>query len=70
EDSFVFWDDNPGERQLEKERLPGVAVPDFPERPEDLAVAMGEIYGKYFAKTSVTREDLEKTAQYAANAER
>ncbi len=70
EDSFVFWDDNPGERQLVKEMLPGVAVPDFPERPEDLAVAMGEIYGKYFAKPSVTREDLEKTAQYAANAER
>lgn len=69
-DSFVFWDDNPQERQLVRELLPQVAVPDFPDRPEKLAPAMAEIYREYFAKASLTEEDLGKTAQYAANAER
>lgn len=69
-DSFVFWDDNPTERQLVKELLPQVEVPDFPGSPEELAPAMTEIFLKYFAKASVTEEDLSKTAQYAANAAR
>ena len=69
-DSFVFWDDSPQERQLVKEMLPQVTVPDFPERKEELAFAMGEIYGKYFAKPAVTAEDKARTAQYAANAAR
>ena len=66
-DSFVFWDDSPVERQLVKEMLPQVAVPDFPARPEDMAPAMVEVYREYFAKPSLTKEDLAKTAQYAAN---
>lgn len=69
-DSFVFWDDNPAERQLVRELLPQVAVPDFPDRPEELASAMAEVYREYFAKPVVTMEDLDKTAQYAANASR
>lgn len=70
EDSFVFFDDSPAERALVKELLPEVAVPDFPEKAEDLAPAMIKIYKKYFAKPVLTGEDLEKTAQYAANAKR
>lgn len=69
-DSFVFWDDNPAERELVKQMLPMVTAPEFPERPEELAPAMGEIYRKYFAKALVTEEDMARTAQYAANAER
>lgn len=69
-ESFVFWDDNPAERQLVREMLPQVAVPDFPDRPEDLAPAMAEIYRVYFAKPYLTAEDMEKTAQYAANTAR
>ena len=69
-DSFVFWDDSPQERQLVKEMLPQVTVPDFPERKEELPFAMGEIYRKYFAKPAVTAEDKARTAQYAANAAR
>lgn len=65
-DSFVFWDDSPAERQLVRELLPQVAVPDFPEKPEELAPAMVEIHRNYFARPAVTREDREKTAQYAA----
>lgn len=69
-DSFVFWDDNPGERSLVRKMLPEVVVPDFPDKAEDLAPAMAEIYREYFEKPALTREDLEKTAQYAANARR
>lgn len=69
-DSFVFFDDSGAERTLVSEMLPQVTVPDFPEKAEDLAPAMAEIYRKYFAKPVLTKEDLEKTAQYAANSKR
>ena len=69
-DSFVFWDDNPTERDLIRQMLPEVAVPDFPDQPEGLAPAMSRIYEEYFAKPVLTGEDLDKTAQYAANAKR
>lgn len=69
-DSFVFWDDSPGERMLIGQMLPEVAVPDFPEKPEGLAPAMVSIYHEYFEKPALTAEDLEKTGQYAANARR
>ncbi len=35
-DSFVFVDDDPIERALIAATLPEVALPDFPERIEDL----------------------------------
>lgn len=69
-DSFVFWDDSVQERQLIKETIPQAAVPDFPENPELLAEAMGDIYRKYFDKPVLTGEDLQKTRQYAQNAKR
>lgn len=69
-DSAVFFDDNPSERELVKNMLPDVTVPDFPDRPEDLAEAMTEIYHRFFEKAFVTAEDLNKTAQYVQNAER
>lgn len=69
-DSFVFWDDNPTERELVRKLLPEVTVPEFPDRPEELAAAMAEIYSRYFKKPVITAEDREKTAQYAANAAR
>ena len=69
-DSFVFWDDNPTERELIKHMLPEVVVPDFPEKPEQLALGMVEIYKTYFQKTALTTEDLDKTNQYAAHAKR
>ena len=69
-DSFVFWDDNPTERELVKEMLPEVIVPDFPTQKEELASAMVQIYKDYFEKSIVTQEDLEKTRQYADNSKR
>ena len=69
-DSFVFFDDSDTERELVKTMLPQVAVPDFPAKPEELAPVMCEIYKEYFEKPVITKEDAEKTRQYAENAKR
>lgn len=69
-DAMVFWDDSPAERELVRQLLPQVEVPDFPERPEELAPALTEIYEKYFRKARLTQEDREKTRQYAENEQR
>lgn len=69
-DSMVFWDDNPAERELIRQLLPQVEVPDFPGRPEELAPALVEIYEKFFRKARLTAEDREKTRQYADNEKR
>ena len=69
-DSVVFFDDSPAERQLIKELLPDVFVPEFPAHPEDLADTMVGIWKAYFERPSITMEDLNKTKQYIANAKR
>ncbi|MDL2301546.1 HAD-IIIC family phosphatase [Lachnospiraceae bacterium OttesenSCG-928-D06] len=69
-DSFVFFDDSKVERALVKKMLPEVTVPDFPEEAAMLPSKMAEIHKEYFAKATITKEDLEKTEQYAANAKR
>lgn len=66
-DSFVFIDDNPVERKLISDTLPDVAVPDFPEHPEELPRFMADVYHNYFEKPYVTDEDLGKTQAYKAN---
>ncbi len=69
-DAFVFFDDSEAEREMMRQMLPEVTVPEFPDRPEELASCMVEIYETYFARAVVTKEDREKTAQYRANAGR
>lgn len=69
-DSFVFVDDNPTERELIRQVLPMVEVPEFPLQPYDLPVFFKEIVEKYFRVYSVTNEDKKKTEQYKANAQR
>lgn len=69
-DSFVFFDDNPTERDLIIKTLPQVVVPDFPSSPEDLPQAMITIWKDYFARPVVTNEDKDKTKQYQANTAR
>ena len=69
-DSFVFFDDSDTERELIKKVLPQVVVPDFPAKPEELAPTMCGIYRTYFEKPVLTKEDAEKTRQYAENAKR
>lgn len=69
-DSFVFVDDNPTERELIKQLLPMVEVPDFPEQPYELPLFFKKLVDDYFKVYSITDEDRKKTLQYKANASR
>ena len=69
-DSFVFVDDNPTERELIKQMLPMVSVPDFPAQPYELPVFFKQLMNNYFKVYSITDEDKKKTEQYKANAAR
>lgn len=69
-DSFVFVDDNPTERELIKQMLPMVEVPEFPTHPYELPVFFQKLVADYFRVYSVTDEDKKKTQQYKANASR
>ena len=69
-DSFVFIDDNPTERELIKQMLPMVSVPEFPAQPYELPVFFKQLVEDYFKVYSITEEDKKKTEQYKANAAR
>ena len=69
-DSMVFLDDNPTERELVRQLLPEVEVPDFPEKPYLLMPFFKQLVEKYFRIYKVTEEDKAKTEQYRANAMR
>lgn len=69
-DSFVFVDDNPTERELIKQMLPMVAVPDFPEQPYELPSFFKSLVEDFFKVYAITDEDRVKTEQYKANAKR
>ncbi|MBO6250752.1 MAG: HAD-IIIC family phosphatase [Muribaculaceae bacterium] len=69
-DSMVFVDDNPAERELIRQMLPMVTVPDFPTRPYELMSFVKDLVDSYFSVYSITVEDVSKTAQYKANAAR
>ena len=67
-DSFVFVDDNPAERALVAAQLPEVAVPDVGADVTEFAKAIDR--GRYFEAIALSAEDLERAAQYQANATR
>jgi FkbH-like protein len=67
-DSLVFADDNPFERNLIRQELPEVAVPELPEDPAGFAACVAA--AGYFEGLSITNEDQERVNQYRANAER
>ena len=69
-DSLVFVDDNPTERELIKQLLPMVEVPEFPAQPYELPVFFQTLVADYFQVYSITDEDQKKTLQYKANASR
>lgn len=69
-DSMVFVDDNPTERELVRQELPMVAVPEFPKKPYDLMNFYARLVDEYFRTYHLTAEDLNKTEQYKANARR
>ncbi|MBR5170068.1 MAG: HAD-IIIC family phosphatase [Muribaculaceae bacterium] len=67
-DSMVFVDDNPAERELIRQMLPQVVVPDFPDKPYQLMPFFKSLVDSYFRIYKVTDEDRAKTEQYRANA--
>jgi FkbH-like protein len=69
-DSLVFIDDNPAEREIVKQLVPEVTVPDFPEKIYLLPHFFQQVCSKYFLAYQLTNEDLAKTDQYKANFQR
>ena len=67
-DSMVFLDDNPFERNLVRELVPGVVVPELPEDPADYVRTISEL--NLFETTSFSAEDAKRTEMYRAEAGR
>lgn len=67
EDSFVFIDDNPAERELVKRSFPNIAVPvmDSVEKYINIIDKSG-----YFEFRSVVQDDIERTEMYKSNLQR
>jgi FkbH-like protein len=66
--SIVFIDDSPAERARVREALPEVFVPEW---PEDKLLYESTLRGlRCFDTPAVTREDLNRTRTYAAEAQR
>ncbi|MCW5806279.1 MAG: HAD-IIIC family phosphatase [Deltaproteobacteria bacterium] len=67
-DSFVFFDDNPAEREHIRQALPEVEVVEVPEDPADYVRALEA--GLWFEAVALTDEDRARTAQYAVERQR
>jgi FkbH-like protein len=67
-DSMVFIDDNPFERNIVREYLPEVIVPEMPEDPSDYVRALSEL--NLFETTSFTDEDRQRADLYREEAGR
>jgi FkbH-like protein len=67
-DSMVFLDDNPFERNLVRELVPGVVVPELPEDPADYVRAISGL--NLFETTSFSAEDAKRTEMYQAETSR
>lgn len=70
EGSFVFFDDNPVEREAMRQQCPGVLVADFPEEELMLDRTAEKIYKEAFRQLRLTSEDTEKTNMYLVEAKR
>lgn len=67
-DSMVFLDDNPFERNMVRENIPGITVPELPEDPgEYLEFLYGE---NLFETVSYSGTDKDRTKQYQVEAQR
>jgi FkbH-like protein len=67
-DSMVFLDDNPFERNIVRENIPQITVPELPEDP---ALYLDYLYElNLFETISYSGEDTQRTQQYQKEAER
>ena len=67
-DSMVFLDDNPFERNLVRENLPEVCVPELPEDPANYLEYLYEL--NLFETASFSENDAERTKQYQIESQR
>ena len=66
-ESFVFVDDNPAEREIVRQQVPGCAAPDI-GRVENYISVLD--HGGYFEVTKLSKDDLKRNAMYKENAAR
>jgi FkbH-like protein len=67
-DSMVFLDDNPFERNIVRENIPGITVPELPEDPAEYLEYLYQL--NLFETISFSNEDAERTKQYQVEAKR
>lgn len=67
-DSMVFLDDNPFERNIVRENVPGVFVPELPEDPGDYLEYLYSL--NLFETASYSSADKDRTKQYQVEAQR
>lgn len=67
-DSMVFLDDNPFERNMVRENIPGISVPELPENPEDYLEHLYSL--NLFETASYSNADKDRTKQYQVEARR
>ena len=67
-DSMVFLDDNPFERNIIRENIPGITVPELPDDP---AMYLEYLYSlNLFETASYSNADKDRTKQYQVEAKR
>ena len=67
-DSMVFLDDNPFERNMVRENIKGITVPELPEAPEDYLEYLYSL--NLFETASYSAADKDRTSQYQIEAKR
>jgi FkbH-like protein len=67
-DAMVFLDDNPFERNLVRQMIPEIVVPELPEDPALYVRALAEL--NLFETTSASGLDAQRTAMYQHQAQR
>ena len=67
-DSMVFLDDNPFERNIVRENIPGITVPDLPEDPAEYLEYLYSL--NLFETASYSNLDKDRTKQYQVEAKR
>lgn len=67
-DSMVFLDDNPFERNMVRENIPGITVPELPEDPAQYLEFLYSL--NLFETASYSNADKDRTKQYQVEAKR
>ena len=67
-DSMVFLDDNPFERNIVRENIPGITVPELPEDPGEYLEYLYSL--NLFETDSYSQADKDRTKQYQVEAKR